>query len=102
MAEIVFLHQENLNSELYEFLLYVGYPKNKITFIKNANRVNITPRERDEQDLASFYTRELLQDVLRRDKLIFEIFSEYEREAMEVKNCISKLSIRSRGRKEKS
>ncbi len=77
MAEIIFLHQENLNEELYEFLLGVGYPKKDISFIKEHKKVNVTARESNEMEFNNFYTKELVEDILEKDRLLFELFPEY-------------------------
>lgn len=77
MAQIVFLRQENLNEELFQFLLTMGYPEEDIQFIKEAGRVNVSERRSDQQSLDSFYTQDLVQTVLQRDRLLFEIFPEY-------------------------
>ena len=39
---IVFLHQENLSHELFEFLLSCGYPRSDIGVLLKAERVNVT------------------------------------------------------------
>lgn len=38
MPDIFFIHQENLNFELYNFLLNIDYPNNDISFIKNEKK----------------------------------------------------------------
>ena len=78
IADVVFLHQENLNAELYEFLQGLGYPEGDIRFIVAAERVNVTPREPAHTKLDDFYTPQLAQDVLRNDRLLFELFPGYK------------------------
>jgi hypothetical protein len=77
MADIVFLHQENLNQELYEFLSGCGYPREDIEFLLEAERVNVTHRENTQRKLENFYAPELVETVIRRDRLIFDLFPEY-------------------------
>lgn len=78
MAQVAFLHQENLNEELHQFLLNVGYPQEDIHFIREAGRINVTSREENQRNRDQFYTPELVNDVLLKDRLIFEIFPEYK------------------------
>jgi hypothetical protein len=77
VAPIVFLHQENLSQELYEFLLSCGYSSSHIGFLLESERVNVTPRDTEQQRLENFYTPELVQSVLERDRLLFDMFPEY-------------------------
>ena len=79
MAPVVFLHQENLSEELFQFLLEMGYPEEEIRFINEAERVNVSQRRSDQQLLDDFYTEDLVQTILRRDRLLFELFPEYRR-----------------------
>lgn len=78
MAKVTFLHQENLNQELYEFLLRMGYPEKQIAFIKDAEKYNVTQRTSEQVNTADFYTPELIEQVIARDRLLFEIFPEYK------------------------
>ena len=77
IAPITFLHQENLRAELYEFLLSLGYSEEKIRFILEAEGVNVTDRENDQRQLENFYTRQLVEEILQKDRLLFELFPEY-------------------------
>lgn len=77
LPEIKFLHQENLDRELYEFLLSLGYPQADIGYILHADKVNVTPRDTDQSSLANFYSPELVQDILEKDRFLFELFPEY-------------------------
>ena len=78
IPEIVFLHQDNLNQELYEFLLSVGHPEKAISFILEADKVNVTPRKHSQRDLSSFYSQSLMDDVYEKDKLLFDLFPEFK------------------------
>lgn len=77
LPEISFLHQESLGQELYQYLLSLRYPENDISFILGTEKVNVTPRTLDQSNLANFYTPELVQDILEKDSLLFELFPEY-------------------------
>lgn len=80
MPEIVFLHQERLNEELYAFLEGCGYPASRIDFIRQAAPVNVTPRQQGEQEVEAFYSQAMIDKILRRDRLLFDLFPEYRRD----------------------
>jgi hypothetical protein len=77
MPDITFLHQENLNNELHDFLLNIGYLRSDIDFIRKANKINVTHREGDQLDLNNFFSPETKEDVLKKDRLLFALFPEY-------------------------
>lgn len=77
MAEVVFLHQENLNGELYDFLRSLGYPERDIGFIRNAEKVNVTPRGDNQRRWEDLCSEDLRADILNKDRLIFELFPEF-------------------------
>jgi hypothetical protein len=79
MPNIVFLHNENLNEELYNFLFENGYPKNDIDFILRAKKVNVSKRDRNQKYITDFFNPKLLDEVSQIDKLIFSIFPEYKK-----------------------
>ena len=76
-VSVNFLEQKNLNKELYEFLRQHEYPEKNIEFIQKADKVRITPRRKDQEDIKLFYTPELVEEILMRDKLIFDLFPQY-------------------------
>ena len=78
MPPVVFLHQENLREELYQFLLKAGYSAEKIGFILEAGRVNVTPRASGPNKTDGFFTPDLARRVLDKDRLLFELFPEYK------------------------
>lgn len=78
MPDIVFLHQENLNQELYQCLVDLGYPEDQVRFILNAARVNVTPGPTEANRLEDLYTPELVARILERDRLLFDRFPEYQ------------------------
>lgn len=79
IPEIFFLHQEHLNQELHDFLIACDYPQEKINFILNAKKVNISRRSKHQQNLADFYTPDLIEQIRYRDKLLFKLFPEYDK-----------------------
>lgn len=75
IADIHFLDQNNLNSELYEFLLCHGYSENEIAFIKSEKPVNIsTPKNRTIDD---YYSNDLKDFVKEKEFFLFKIFNDY-------------------------
>lgn len=77
LPDITFLHQENLNNELFAFLLEMGYPEKDIAFIRDAEKINVTHRERDQLAIDNFFTANLKDEVLKKDRLFFALFPEY-------------------------
>jgi hypothetical protein len=77
LPDIVFLHQENLNNELLDFLSSLGYPQKDIAFIKKAQRINVTHREYNQFAAHDFFSQEMTVDVQRKDRLLFALFPEY-------------------------
>jgi hypothetical protein len=79
MFKIKFLKTENLNSELHDFLLSIGYDEESIDFIKHQER--ILPKEggRNKQDKWSkYYTSKLKNLVRTKERLLFKIFPEFD------------------------
>lgn len=77
MPEIKFLHQENLNEELYNFLRSVGHSNKKIEFIKKEPKINVTDRASVREKFWNFYSPDLIEKIQKRDQLIFTLFPEY-------------------------
>jgi hypothetical protein len=77
MPEIEFLHQENLNQELENFLLSHGYSKDQIKHIYSMGRVNVSKRPKQKTRIDDFFGPDFKELVYSRDKLIFEYFPEY-------------------------
>lgn len=75
MADVHFLENNNLNQELYQLLASYNYPSKEIDFILNASKQNVSkPKAKGYQD---YYSKELLDMVLNKTGLIFELFPEY-------------------------
>lgn len=77
MPEICFLHQENLNAELTNFLLSMGFSNKQVQFIKDEKKINVTSRSQEQKNYSKFYNQNLIKKIQERDKLLFDIFPEY-------------------------
>lgn len=73
-----FLHQENLNIELKEFLLERGFSLQQLRFIDSMEKVNVTAKKQEEADWRGYYLGTPIQNrIIERDKLLFSVFPEY-------------------------
>lgn len=77
MPPITFLRQDSLSADLRDFLARMGIKEKWLQIVDQAERVNVTRRDEDEKDFNAFYSPELLDETLRRDRLLFRIFPEY-------------------------
>ena len=77
MPELSFIKQETLNLDLKKTLTELGYAKKELEIIDKTSKVNVTENKEPERNYLDYYTPKLLEDVLRRDALIFKIFPEY-------------------------
>jgi hypothetical protein len=78
MASIHFLHQEDLNRELKEFLVGIGMNRQALAFIDSMGKVNETEKKPGDGNDRDYYAGTALQDkILERDRLLFAIFPEY-------------------------
>lgn len=69
---IRFLHTENLNQELHDFLLDMGYDPKRITSVLDRKKENTTPRSRKT------YLTPAMRDVLHyQERFLYQIFPEY-------------------------
>ncbi|HIK31854.1 MAG TPA: hypothetical protein IGS17_11615 [Oscillatoriales cyanobacterium M59_W2019_021] len=77
-----FLKMENLNRELYDFLVEVGYPSERVKFILESEKVlpGMQPGTivREDSGWQAYYTPELKAFVRQRDRLFFQMFPEYD------------------------
>lgn len=71
-GEVDFLHTENLNQELFDYLQSLGYEEKKIAFIKEMGKRNVS--EKKEKIVLSDVTR---QSIYENEKPLFELFPEY-------------------------
>lgn len=81
MPPVLFLRNETLNADLHRYLYGMGIPHEAIDFILEAPRVyphngKIT-RDPGDNDWKKYYDEEIIAEVVRREKLLFEIFPDY-------------------------
>lgn len=75
---IKFIRQENLNRELKEFLLHVGISEKELEFIDTMKKVNVTNKKSEDSDYKKYYSGTSIEEqILQRDRLLFEIFPDY-------------------------
>jgi hypothetical protein len=79
MAEVFFLHSENLNSELRDFLLRLNYRRRDLFFINAAERKNVTVN-RIEKKWRKYYTKDMFDFVKFKERFILRLFPEYNEE----------------------
>ena len=79
MHDVEFIHTEDLNNELYGLLERYGFEEYRIKNIVGARKVFPTQGGKDDDhDLTKYYTKEMVQQVLQQDELIFEHFPIYK------------------------
>lgn len=79
IAKIHFLQQENLNNDLVNFLLGVGYKKDEIDFISNATKILPEGRGRGKssEGWKEELSVEMINEIKKKDQLIFDLFPDY-------------------------
>jgi hypothetical protein len=77
LADISFMHQENLRGEFKAFLSGQGYPDGELKLVDTLKANNVANRSASEREPATFYTPGIRDRVLERDALLFKIFPEY-------------------------
>ncbi|NEP44335.1 MAG: hypothetical protein F6K35_35970, partial [Okeania sp. SIO2H7] len=81
MFPVRFLKTENLNQDLYDFLIEVGYKQNEIKFILERKKV-LPPSPTGEGSRKAkweeYYTPELKNFVRKREKFLFFLFPDYD------------------------
>jgi hypothetical protein len=79
LEPIHFLRQHSLNHDLHAFLLGVGYEPLDLDFIPTLNRILPGGKGRPVgRPWQAYYTAELQQSVRSRERLLFELFPEFE------------------------
>jgi hypothetical protein len=74
-----FIHTNVLNRELYDFLIRLGYPRQHLESILDMGRLFPPEGGRtEEQKWEKYYTPELKQKVRLKERLLFEIFPEFD------------------------
>jgi hypothetical protein len=75
---IEFIRTSRLNDDLAEYLLEVGFSKTEAQFILDKKRVLPLGKGRTKaQKWERYYTPAILETVLRKDKLLFDLFPEF-------------------------
>jgi hypothetical protein len=74
LANVTFLRQENLNSELVEFLIRKGFSKERTAFIKQHEPMNVTVGRSTNRN--RLWTDKALNFVSSTESLLFEVLAE--------------------------
>jgi hypothetical protein len=86
MYDVTFLPVERLNEALYELLLGFGHPPGEIDFVRSAEKVFPVEGGRVSQDRwQSYYTPEIRDFVRTHERLLFELFPQYDAVEEEVR-----------------
>ncbi len=76
ISTVKFLHQENLNTELKEFLNNFGFSQNELSILDRNYKINVTNKEGNNSSFEAIKSS-IKEKILERDKLLFNIFPEY-------------------------
>ena len=76
-SHIHFIHQENLVPELKSFLIKLGFDKTKIDTIDQLKKVNENKYPEENINFMNLYDNELINKMLKHERLLFELFPEY-------------------------
>lgn len=78
LSKIHFLRTRNLNQDLYNFLKQIGFPEDKLAFILEKEKLLPMGKGRtNEQSWEKYYTPELKVLIIKKDRLLFELFPEF-------------------------
>jgi hypothetical protein len=77
LPDIRFLRQEHLNTDLHEFLLEMGLPDERISFVLEEPRIHVTRGHGEQIPWREYYDSYLIDTVVGLDRLVFEMFPEY-------------------------
>ncbi len=79
LPDVHFVSTDNLNRDLYDFLLSMGYAARKLDFILELGKIYPPQGGRDEsQSWQKYYTPELRKHVREKDRFIFNMFPVYD------------------------
>ncbi len=79
MYPLFFLHTEQLNRGLYQFLLSQRFEEQRIRHILDMGKINPVEGGRSaNQNWQKYYTAETRQWVREKERLLFDIFPEYD------------------------
>lgn len=82
LSSVHFVSTSNLNRELFDFLLSMGYSDRRIGFIRDHPRVfPDAGGSCSDKDWRRYYSPELRDYVLERERLLFELFPSFAAEA---------------------
>ena len=74
--DITFLKTENINDDLYRFLLRKGFSKENVQFIQDREKVNVSNRRPYHQ----YLDKEAIERIMELEWLLFDLFPEYNPE----------------------
>ncbi len=75
LPDIKFLHTENLNQELHDFLLTMKLPKAEVDFIVNKGRINVSKRRSKKWE--NYISPETQAMIRQKERMLFMLFPEY-------------------------
>ncbi len=78
MFKVHFIKTDQLNHGLYNFLLDIGWKSKEIAFVLNLKK--IFPKEggrAEDQAWEKYYTHELKSTIRKKERLIFDLFPEF-------------------------
>lgn len=80
MYPVRLLRTSHLNRDLHTLLLEVGYPEEAVSFVPSMQRVLPVGggRSGEKQKWERYYTPELKAEVRERERLLFELFPEFD------------------------
>lgn len=78
MFPVRFIFTHRLNQQLHDFLLENGYPKTDIDFILKKEKVLPQGKGRNREQWEKYYTPELKDLVRKKDRLLFDLFPEFD------------------------
>ena len=74
---ITFLHTENLNQELYDFLRKHNHSEKELRFILENAKINVT-NSRKKKEWETYFSPEMKAKIRHRDRMWFMLFPEYD------------------------
>ncbi len=85
LYDVHFLPVESLNQALYDLLLGLGHPPEEIDFVRSADKVFPVEGGREAGDRwQRYYTPEIREYVRTRERMLFQLFPQYDQVAEEV------------------
>jgi hypothetical protein len=82
MFPVKFIKTENLNQELYDILIELGYERDRVKFILESGKIlpnsPVKGNQRRQAKWEKYYTPELKAFVREKEDLLFTLFPEYD------------------------